>query len=248
MVNSGKKSILIKDAPLFALFWENSKFGRQDKLLLANMLAEDARTVSATPQLFYPTEDLKLEEHNSDLLRVMGKRESMRTFSPKPLSESELAALFSVFRQNHESYRRLLPSAGAKYPVEVFSMLFNVDSSLNGKTVYYNHDNHSLSVVTGCGAWDDVKRDCGLIVDGTPAVLFIFVGFAERVAKKYGERGGRFFLIEVGHYAQNLALAISDLNLAGVEAGGLYDDAIKERLQLSETGALIGLGLACGKK
>ena len=240
-----KKSINVEKAPLFSLFWENSKFNRHTQRQLEKRLQVDAESVRVIPQLFYSSDETVLFAPDDALSALNKKRESGRDFSEKPLSMKQLGSLFSSFGAKSAD-RRFIPSAGAKYPVEVFAFLLNVKGPLNRKAVYYNPDNHSLSVIAACCGWDELSVECGLFVDVAPAVLFVFAGFAERVIHKYGERGGRFFLIEVGHYAQSLSLRIAEQGLAGVEAGGLYDNRIKERLGLEGTGALIALGAACG--
>ena len=233
------------ESPTFDLFWENSKFNKYNALQLSNKLNEDARISKTIPQLFYPTEELQLKKPNDKLAKILDKRESKRKFSEYELTEKQLGSLFYGFSQK-ESMTRIIPSAGAKYPVEVYAFLFNVRGPLNKKVVYYNPDFHSLSIVNDCGSFQEVNEHCGLRVEGNPSVLFVFVGFVERVTKKYGERGGRFFLIEVGHYAQTLGLRIAQEKLCGVEVGGIYDDEMKKHLKLENTNALIGLGFACG--
>jgi nitroreductase len=74
----------------------------------------------------------------------------------------------------------------------------------------------------------------------------VFVLFPDRATAKYGERGGRFALIEVGHAAQNLALRLVAEGMAGCEAGGLLDEPVKALLRLDGTGAQVALGYACG--
>jgi SagB-type dehydrogenase family enzyme len=81
---------------------------------------------------------------------------------------------------------------------------------------------------------------------GIPHVVVVFVLFPERITAKYGERGGRFALIEVGHAAQNLALRLARAGMAGCELGGLLDEHVKALLRLERTSAQIALGYACG--
>ncbi|BCX15465.1 MAG: hypothetical protein KatS3mg097_357 [Candidatus Parcubacteria bacterium] len=232
-------------ADLFRLFWENSKLNKQTSLKLIKNLIEDARTFKTIPQIFYPSEDLFLKKPKDRLAYIMSQRKSTREFSSVPISEKQLGSLFYAFAQQN-STKRLLPSAGGKYPIEVFACLFNVKSKLNKKIVYYNADNHSLSIVTNCPEWNEIKEFFGLELEGEPAVFFIFVAIPERTVNKYGERGGRFILIETGLYAQSLGLRLANENIGGVISGALHDDEIKKLLKLQNTDALITLGFACG--
>jgi hypothetical protein len=162
------------------------------------------------------------------------------------MSEKEMSSLFMSFIQKEDS-TRVIPSAWWKYPVEVYAFLFHVKSKLNKKIVYYNCDAHSLSVVWDCESWDSIKENTWLWIEWDPSIFFVFVWLSERVCEKYQERWGRFFLMEVGHYAQNLWLRIALENLKWVEAGWLFDDEIKKYLKLENTNAKIALWMACWK-
>ena len=74
----------------------------------------------------------------------------------------------------------------------------------------------------------------------------MLVAFAERATAKYGERGGRFALIEAGQAAQSVALRLVAEGLVGFALGGLVDDRVKRLLRLEGTDAQIVLGYACG--
>ena len=235
----------ISNATLFSLFWENSKINSRTVLKLAKNLEEDARATKNIPQLFYPTEDLILTKPKDKIARLMTKRRSVRTFTEVPLSERQLGSLFHVFAQKGPT-SRLLPSAGGKYPIEVFAFLLRVKGKFNKKIVYYNPDTHSLSVIADSPSWGKVSESFGLELKGKPAIVFIFAAIPERTIDKYGERGGRFILLETGHYAQNLALRVASEKLGGVISGALHDDAMKQLLGLEHTNALITLGYACG--
>jgi len=175
----------------------------------------------------------------------MCKRYSERTYTGYNISEKQLSSLFSCFAEING--RRLLPSGGSKYPIEVYAMLFHATGSLNEKIVYYNWDSHSLSVVSTCPKWNEVVGKSGLLIEGEPSIMFVFAAFPSRIISKYGERGGRFLLIEAGHYLQNLSLRVAFEKLKGVEAGGLFDEDIKAILGLHGTEAILTLGYVCGK-
>ena len=231
-------------SPLFHLFWENSKLN--DKNIL-NFVENFQNEESGVEKIVYPTVDLKLRLPKDKLFKIMAKRRSEREFHSFMLTEKILSSLFSCFAEvdNH----RLLPSAGGKYPIEVYAMCFHVEGLLNEKTVYYNWLDHSLSIIGKCGKWRDIEKVTGNngLVKGEPSMMFVFIGFPDRVTAKYGERGGRFLLIESGHYLQNLSLRIVFENLKAVELGGLFDDNIKKILGLEHTDAMVTLGIVCGK-
>jgi len=113
-------------------------------------------------------------------------------------------------------------------------------------SVYYSPRHHALSAVGPCGCWEDLSGYTGLLLEGSPSALFVFAAFPSRTTEKYGERGGRFVMIEAGHYLQQLGLRVAVERLRGVEAGGMYDDFFRQALGLEDTDAMITLGMAVG--
>lgn len=235
-----------KESPLFELFWENSKINRFNVAELGERLSQYGRYKELAPQLFYPGEEIILVEQKDILSKIFKSRISTRKFKDKPLDKKCLDYLFQSFSSLKDG-RRMLPSAGARYPIEVYALVYNV-KDLKNAIYYYNQDRHSLSFVNAIETWDETSHIYNLAIEGNPAIVFIFVGFLDRVAKKYGERGGRFLLIEAGHYAQNLGLSIGTAKLGGVEIGGIMDDDMKILLGLKSTEAKILLGFAVGNK
>lgn len=230
-------------SPLFDLYWENSKLNDKNIInFISNFKNEEINEF----RIEYPTIDLKLDLPKDKLFKIMKKRHSSRFFNNYKINNKELSSLFCCFGQIDNN--RLLSSAGAKYPVEVYALCFNV-KGLNNKAVYYNYVDNSLSIVGDCKNWDNIKplTGAGDEIEGNPSIMFIFVGFPSRVISKYGERGGRFLLIESGHYIQNLLLRVTYENMRAVELGGLFDDDIKKIIGLNDTDAIITLGVICGK-
>jgi SagB-type dehydrogenase family enzyme len=215
-------------------------------------LDADARRVGWKPQLFFPGADLALAKPKDKVFRIQSQRESIRQFGQKPLSPRQLGSLFAAFAARPGN-KRLLPSGGGKYPVETFALLFSVAGYATPTVVYYNADNHSLSRVGPCPPFDELAMDLGILSTpatpdnpSTPAACFLFVIFPTRSTLKYGERGARFALMEVGHYAQNLGLRLAQERLAGYELGGVREARMAKLLGLEGADALIALGYAVG--
>ncbi len=235
-----------KHSPAFALFWENSVLNKRTIVSFSEAMEADSLASHSAPELLYNSMDAVLLRPEDELDYTMEKRQSARNFSSQKLSQKTLGALFSGFR-SHKDGRRILPSAGGKYPIEVFALLFHTEGDLSQKIVYYNADNHSFSVVGDTPEWSIVAPLVGLPnTEEAPAAVVIFAGFPKRTVAKYGDRGGRFFLIEVGAYAQNLALRLAEEKVGGVILGGLFDEDIKKILGLDKTDAVVVLGYACG--
>lgn len=232
-----------RKAPLFDLFWENSNLNERNSFKFFKGFKDEEIEVE---KIKYSICGMNLKMPKDNLIKVMKNRHSDRKYKDYELNKKELSSLFSCFSSidNH----RLMPSGGGKYPIEVYALCFNV-KGLSGKIVYYNYKDNSLYVVGECEEWRKYEKLTGSkgVIEGNPSILFLFVAFPNRTMSKYGERGGRFVLIESGHYLQNLSLRISYENLKGVELGGLYDNELKKILKLDGTDAIVTLGMICGK-
>ncbi|MCX7816179.1 MAG: SagB/ThcOx family dehydrogenase [Syntrophales bacterium] len=155
------------------------------------------------------------------------KRESVRAFTQRSLTKEELSQLcFALQGITRKWGGRTTPSAGALYPLEVYVVL------PDGVYKYIPHKHRLELKVEG-----DVRvslsraalgQDC---IASAPSV-FVIAAVFERVTRKYGKRGERYVMIEVGHAAQNFHLQAVALNLASVPVGAFYDDEVHRVLKL----------------
>jgi SagB-type dehydrogenase family enzyme len=76
----------------------------------------------------------------------------------------------------------------------------------------------------------------------------MLTGVFERTILKYGERGYRFVLLEVGHIAQNLCLLAEEMGLGAVCLGGFYDREVETVLGIDGTDESILYLVAVGHK
>ena len=237
---------LTVSADLYRLFWENSKLGPVTVRSFQRRLDEYAATESVREELRYPQASVPLARRRDALGRLMDARRSERAFSDKPLPARRLGSIFAAFGTARDG-SRAFPSAGSSYPLEIFALLTNVAGPLRGKVVHYEPLEHGLTPIADVPPWEECRPLINLEpVVGIPHVVVLFVLLPDRTTAKYGERGGRFVLIEVGHAAQNLALRLARERLAGCEIGGLLDEGVRSVLGLDGTAAQIALGYACG--
>ena len=231
---------------LYELFWENSALSGATIAAWGAAMEEYAGSDAPPAALAYPAPDLPLHRPSNRSLGELRRRRSTRRFSDRALSAKQLGAVLAAFA-SFDDGRRAYGSAGGTYPLEIFCLLNNVAGPAAGQVAYYNADNHSLSAVRPLAPWEQyagaVNLDCG---DTVPQLLVVFVLMPERVTEKYGERGGRFALMDAGAAAQTLALRLAAEGLAGCACGGLLDGEVKRLLGLEATSAQIALGYACG--
>ena len=173
--------------------------------------------------------------------RTIWKRRTRRAFTRKGISLSRLGRILRCAygvtgRTDADSAPfpgtdlRACPSAGALYPLEVYPVVLR-SSDLPVGVYHYNVPAHALErLATGDFRGRLESNLLGTeFVRGADAALLIS-GASERTLSKYGERGYRFILIEVGHLAQNVALACEALGLNSVCLGGFYEDGLAELL------------------
>jgi SagB-type dehydrogenase family enzyme len=233
------------DAPLFRLFWENSKLSRRTARSFAERLDEDARRPAGVPALHFAAAPIALPRPADPLATAMAARTSGRAFGPRAITAEELAGLAYAFAARPDG-TRLSASAGARYPIEAFALCFRAAAPFGGQLCAYDAAGHALTPLAACPPWSEVAPLVGLELAGEPAALFVLAALPARTLGRYGERGGRFVLLEAGALAHALSLRAAQLGLAGVLAGGLHDDAFARLLGLDRAGALIVLGYAVG--
>ena len=232
--------------PLFDDFWLASQLDRHN-------LAGFARRASAfdadhkqlrldypdAPALLPPTPATALE-------RAARRRASRRAFGPGGLAVSDMAGLLASCRAWGGAEHRSYPSAGASYAVELFVVSWRV-AGWGRRLSYYDAVDHGLVTLPDpAPGWDEAAPQINVSVSGEPAAMILAVIFADRLTAKYGERGGRFALLEAGAAMQQLSLSAAHLDVAGVVAGGLVDAYWLDLLGLRRAGGSLGFGYLVG--
>ena len=226
----------------------------QGKHSLALDFHENTKILSST-QLYNPRTTYKiypsakaipLDKNNSNMaendtfLQTLFSRKSTRAFTPENLSLIDLSRLLTLScglrNDSEDSFYRTYASAGARYPIEVYVVLFGSGDIEQG-IYHYNVKDNSLELIKTGDYTKEIKvfyaNQKSAIVTDYPCLILFSVVF-NRSMQKYGERGYRFSLIDSGHMSQNLYLAASYLNLGivGIGAGQESDDRLDEFLGL----------------
>lgn len=162
-------------------------------------------------------------------------RRSIRSYKDDALSITELSQLLWAAQGiTSEWGGRTAPSAGAKYPLELFIVAGKVKGLEPG---LYRYDPQDHSLITRRKG--DLREDLAEAALGqssiTDAVVDLVVtGVYERTREKYGERAERYVHIEVGHACQNIYLQAETLKLGTVMIGAFYDEKVAHLLELTE--------------
>jgi len=180
--------------------------------------------------------NVKIQSNN--LTELLSRRRSTRQFSGLSISKKELSyLLFSSsgltrLGEAFDDSRRPYPSAGARYPLEVYPIILNCEAIKSG-LYHYNVKENVLELLLeeNLSKWL-IKITGGEKWIANAAVVFIITGVLDRTRIKYGDRGYRYTLIETGHLGQNICLLATELGLGTCPIGGFIDDKINELLDI----------------
>ncbi len=175
------------------------------------------------------------------LKEVLLRRRTVRSYTQKEISLVDLSTLLEgsagitgqcEYKPDLTQFLRAVPSGGALYPFEIYCVVFGVQGLLPG---LYHYDPLGSSLeevragefkecVAEASAQPDLVEKC--------AATIIITGMFWRTRFKYGLRGFRFALMEVGHVAQNLLLLAEALDMAAVLLGGFYDHRVSNFMEI----------------
>jgi SagB-type dehydrogenase family enzyme len=159
---------------------------------------------------------------------ALAQRRSVRTFADRPLDRNRLGQVLWAAQgiTGPRGRMRSAPSAGARYPLEVYVIAGSVEGVAAG--IYrYRPRGHQLVMVTP----GDLRRDVARAALGqgwmtrAPATVAIS-GVVSRTAAKYGPRAERYVYMEAGHAAQNIYLQAQAEGLGTTAVGAFRDEAL----------------------
>ncbi|ENQ3080076.1 SagB/ThcOx family dehydrogenase [Bacillus cereus] len=192
-----------------------------------------------------PTPDFKKE---GSFLDVLLKRQTIRSFSEKPITLIELSSIL-YFVWGAQSCKRdfgvgatlfkTSPSGGARHPIEVYPYISNVTGIKEG-LYHYNVQNHSLNVINKEKITDIIDMAAGQKYVKGASVLFFYTACLERSMWKYKTpRVYRIVMMDVGHLSQTFYLVASWLKLGAFFTGHLKDELVEERLGIDKEKEII---------
>jgi SagB-type dehydrogenase family enzyme len=162
--------------------------------------------------------------------KVIKGRRTIRDFKERSLSMMHLSQLLWAGQGVTDSSenKRAAPSAGALYPLDFYILLGeNSVEKIEAGVYRYLPNEHSLLPI----AKGDRRREMALAslsqmwMARAPA-MFIITTEYRRITGKYGERGIRYALMEVGHVGQNLFLQAEALGLGAGIVGAFNDSQV----------------------
>jgi SagB-type dehydrogenase family enzyme len=170
---------------------------------------------------------------SESLYAALATRRSVRQFTSRPVALADLGQILWA-AQGVTSPRggRTAPSAGARYPLELFVVASNVSDLAPG--VYrYRPASHDLARTAEGDHRPALAEAVGQGSIEQAPVVVVFSGVYQRTTQRYGDRGTRFVHIEVGLAAENACLAVVAAGLGSVTVGAFRDDQVTRVLGLA---------------
>lgn len=191
---------------------------------------------------------------SSSLQEASDQRRSATGFDPRRvISLGQLSTLLDFAyglrkgpRKAGET-RRVVPSAGALYPMEFYILASRVSGLSSGVLCHYQHRDHSLELIGSCDARESLDSVLAQETMTDAAAVVFITGCLPRVAWKYGERAYRYVLLEAGHVAQNVCLAGAATGVAVCPVAGFYDDVVHDLLWIDGVSEIVVYALCIGR-
>ena len=197
------------------------------------------KTYPRFPQIELPTPI----EIQKPLDQVIRNRKSVRKYTSQSINLQTLSTLlFYSAGIICLPQRRTYPSAGARYPLEVYITILK-SSDISSGTYHYNVQTHSLERLPVEISRDILSKDVmegsnGEMITTATAVIYLSAVF-QRTHIKYGNAAFRYICMEAGHVMQNIYLVSESLECGCCAVGGFIDrkannllnlDSLKERI------------------
>ena len=172
--------------------------------------------------------------------KCIKRRESCRKFTKKPLTKQDVSDVLFYCggitnqkkKRDWNETRRAYPSAGARYPLELYVVAFNVKGLKQG-IYHYNIKKHSLELMLPCSYRKELYGSIMQRMIKKCSILILISAVFDRTRVKYGDRAYRYILLDAGHLAQNIYLKATSLNIGCCTIGGFSDDKINRLLDLN---------------
>lgn len=210
--------------------FDAQNLGRTARLAIAPAPPFKRYTDAATVEL--PTNWVM----EKSLQETLQNRRSRRRYVPKPLSLENLAMLLwasqGISARSGNFFFRTAPSAGALYPVETYLSLRDVEGVPAG-LYHFQPAEFVLERLQEGFIGDKVAAAAlGQHFLASASVVFIWSAVLRRNFSKYGHRGLRYVMMDVGHICQNLLLAAEGLGLGACAVAAFFDDQLNDLLGL----------------
>jgi SagB-type dehydrogenase family enzyme len=211
---------------------------------------ESFKTYPGTLKVSLPKTRWSLSE--ARIIPLLQNRRSGRAYSDEAIDLNHLAFLLwssqGLTAQAGKHYLRTAPSAGALYPIETYLSVQNVEGIASG-LYHFDPVLFQLELLKDKDMKVDISR---AFLDQTfmknAAVNLIWTAIAGRTMVKYGDRGGRYLLLEAAHICQNVLLAAEAMGCASCPVAAFYDEEVNTLLDIDGIEETALYAASIGKK
>jgi len=210
------------------------------------------KSYPSSKKIILPKIDSSNIHNNDDIFELISKRKSKREYSDNPITIDELSILLKyscgVMEDSDNHYSRAQPSAGGRYPIELYVYIHKPSGKLPSGVYHYNVKDHALDVLSQNTITKEFLAEnftYEWVQDSSMCI--IFTGAFDRTKMKYGERGYRYTLLEAGHIAQNMYLVCENLNIRCTGLGGTKDSNIEKHLKIDGVNEAVVYAMSFGK-
>lgn len=167
--------------------------------------------------------------------KAIKKRRTIRDFQKKSLVLSQLSQILWAAQgvTDNRGFMRAAPSGGALYPLDVYVVVgeMGVDG-LKAGIYHYDAKYHTVKELCKGDRRKDVARaSLGQMWIAKAPIILVITAEYKRITGKYGERGVRYAVIEVGHVGQNIFLQSEALGLGAGIVGAFHDNEVAKSIE-----------------
>lgn len=182
----------------------------------------------------------KNDTRENKITKLLTTRRSTRKFNSVKIDIHTLsdilhysAGLVNIDTKNsiNTTSRRPYPSAGARYPLEIYVVIINGERIKNG-LYHYDVKDNKLEYLREFNIENWIDKAIQENWAKESSAIFIITSVFERTTIKYKDRGYRYSLIEAGHLGQNIILTSMNLGFKSCPLGGFIDKEVIELLDL----------------
>ena len=236
--------MLLMNAFLYEFFHHETN-DRTEKGLV-NIPADKTAWPESWRRVFYKQygffKDIALPHvQNSGYKSLLDKRRSSEAYiSRNHLDSAMLGSImecgYGLQDGNSEKKRkehRTVPSAGKRYPLEIYIFLFVSVEGFSPGIYHYGVKKHVLEpILQKAFSAVEMSQISPIHWAQEAQALICISGVFHRITNKYGSRGYRYALLEAGHVAQNMLLAGTECGVNIVPLGGVNEAFLEELIGL----------------
>jgi len=177
----------------------------------------------------------EVDRRESEFETLLEHRESHRNFFDSPISFEDFSKIIQscrIVNTKRSPEKRTYPSGGARFPVELYPIVYKVDG-LDPGAYHYNMEDGTIELLLGKDLAIERRQLISPYLEN-PVATIIFTSVIARSEVKYGLRSYPYSLIEAGHMGQNIQLSASEIGIGSCPVSGFVDDTVKKILDLTD--------------